>query len=74
MSPSWHVIAGWTYSSLEQETLGSIAGLQYQSCCWAVRMVNRVYRDEDDELDRSLLFQLELRGLGALGNSIEEYL
>lgn len=74
LSPSWHVIAGWTYSSLEQETLGSIAGLQYQSCCWAVRMVNRVYRDEDDELDRSLLFQLELRGLGALGNSIEEYL
>ena len=75
LSPSWHVIAGWTYSSLDSETLESIGGLQYQSCCWAVRMVNRVYRDPvDDETNSSLMFQLELRGLGALGNSIEEYL
>jgi len=75
LSAAWHAIAGWTYSSLNSETLEAVGGLQYQSCCWAVRMVNRVYRDPiDEETNSTLMFQLELRGLGSLGNSLEEYL
>jgi LPS-assembly protein len=75
LSPAWHAIAAWTYSSLDSETLEAIGGLQYQSCCWAVRMVNRVYRDPiDEETNSTLMFQIELRGLGSLGNSLEEYL
>lgn len=75
ISAQWHAIAGWTYSSLESRTLQSIGGLQYQSCCWAVRVVNQAYRgDEGDPIDRAIMVQFELRGLGALGDRLEDYL
>ncbi len=69
------VIGRWNYSLLKNKTLESVAGIEYGHCCWRVRAVVRQYLDDDsDEQNLTFLIQLELNGLGVLGNDIQSYL
>ncbi len=71
----WHVIGGWRYSMLEDRTLEAFGGLQYRDCCWSIRLVNRYYReDAGEEPERSVMLQFEFRGLGSIGDRIEDFL
>ncbi|MCC5810915.1 MAG: LPS-assembly protein LptD [Ectothiorhodospiraceae bacterium] len=71
----WHLIGGWRYSMLDDRTLEQFGGLQYRDCCWTTRLVSRYYRDDfDDEPERSIMLQVEFRGLGRLGDQVEEFL
>ena len=72
---NWSVV-GRFYRSLKQtRTLESLAGIEYQSCCWATRLVVRDYVVDADS-DRNLAFflQLELKGLGTFGQKSEDLL
>jgi LPS-assembly protein len=68
----WRFMARWHYSFRDEQTLEDIQGLQYDSCCWAVRMVHRRYvaQIDDGEYQESLYFQFELKGLANVGNDI----
>ena len=70
----WRLMARWHYSFLDEQTLEDIQGLQYDSCCWAVRMVHRRYVAdiEEDEYQESFYFQFELKGLANVGNDINQ--
>ncbi len=71
----WHVMGGWRYSMLDERTLEHFGGLQYRDCCWSVRLLSRYYRDDfDDEPERSVMLQFEFRGLGRLGDRVEDFL
>ena len=73
--PRWHVLGGWSYSMLEDRTLESFGGLQYRDCCWSVRLLGRYYREEQDiEPERSVMLQFELRGLGSIGDDVQDFL
>lgn len=74
-SQRWRVIARWNYSLLDRDSLESLAGLEYESCCWALRFGAREYIfNRTGETDQTLFLQLELKGLARVGDRFEELL
>jgi len=58
------LIGRWVYDSTLDRTVGSLAGLEYNNCCWSVQVVHQNYLTDDRELDSRILFQIQLKGLG----------
>jgi LPS-assembly protein len=58
------LIGRWVYDSDLDRTVGSLAGLEYNNCCWSVQVVHQNYLTDDRELDSRILFQIQLKGLG----------
>jgi LPS-assembly protein len=82
VTPALSVVGRWLYSLDGNETLEAAAGLEYESCCYAVRTVARRFlnqdtstRAEDDtKLDNQIFVQLELKGLAGFGRSTTSFL
>ncbi len=75
LTPRWHLIARHNYSLRDERVLETLAGLEYQSCCWRLRVVSRRFVDDDfGNTDRSLYFQFDLKGLTSIGTSLESLL
>jgi LPS-assembly protein len=72
----WRVMARWNQALNISRNLETLAGLEYEDCCWAVRAVARQYRDNPQEVDAQTGFylELELKGLSRLGSSLENQL
>ena len=75
LNPSWSVVGRYYYSIDDRKLLESIAGVQWESCCMAVRLIARRYiRERNGELDDSLRLEFELKGLGSAGQKTESIL
>ena len=77
VATNWHGVARWLYSLEAETSLETFAGFEYKSCCWAARLVLREYVPDTlfpDEKDTAMMFQLELSGLGRLGDDITGFL
>ena len=75
LAPRWRGIARWNYSLLDEATLESLAGIEYESCCWALRIGTRRYVfNRTGETDQTIFLQLELKGLARVGEPLEELL
>jgi LPS-assembly protein len=71
----WSLIGRWNYSLPEDRTLEGLAGFEYQSCCWRLRLIGRHYlRAGTLEGKNTLFFELELNGLGVLGRKTDRLL
>jgi LPS-assembly protein len=72
----WHGVGRWLRSIRDQSTLETLAGLEYESCCWAARIVQRRHRDDVsvEEMSDSIWLQLELKGLTSVGRKVENLL
>ena len=58
------------YSIFDRKELETIAGVQWESCCLAVRVVGRRYlRNRTGELNNSIQMEFELKGLGSAGQN-----
>lgn len=66
------LIGRWIYDSRLQRTVGTLAGIEYNNCCWSVQVVGQSYLTEERELDNRILFQIQLKGLGGTGGSASE--
>ena len=66
------LIGRWAYDSQLDRTVGSLAGLEYNSCCWSVQLVHQNYLTDDEQLESRVLFQIELKGLGGSGGSSQQ--
>lgn len=67
---SWRIAGRWNYSLDADHSIESLLGLEYDSCCWALRLAARRYiADGGDDHDTSLYFQLVLKGLAPLGQN-----
>ena len=74
-SPRWHGIGRWNYSLRDSKTLVTFGGLEYESCCWKTRFVARRWvNDVDSNYDTGVFFELELKGLGSIGNDVTGFL
>jgi LPS-assembly protein len=64
----WRVLTRLKYSLEESDLLEAQAGFEYESCCWAVRLVSRRYLRSrfGDERD-AIYLELNLKGLGSFG-------
>jgi LPS-assembly protein len=63
-----NLISRVNYSLEEDEPLELLAGLEYESCCWALRTsVRRYVSDRDADQRTAFFLELHLKGLGSLG-------
>jgi LPS-assembly protein len=75
LSPNWQVFAHQVYSLRDNASIDRLAGLEYGSCCWRVRLIGRNYvSNRTGENDTSVMLQLELKGLSSVGTSDDTFL
>lgn len=69
----WHWVGRWYHDVTNHRTVESYTGLQYESCCWAVRIVAQRHLSNrydanglqsTNEFDSGVAFQFILKGLG----------
>jgi LPS-assembly protein len=60
------LFGSWLYELGDDRTIGSIAGIEYESCCWRVQLFNRSYLTSSEQVDHSFLLKFELKGLGGI--------
>ncbi len=68
LNPSWSLVGRYYYSLKDRQVLEGIAGVQWESCCIAARLVGRRYvRNTRGEMNDSIQLEIELKGLGSAG-------
>ncbi len=76
----WQLIGLWQYDMALYHTQEAIAGLQYENCCWRIRLVDSIYLDDFLAVNnvpgynRSIVFQFEFKGLGGYSRQMENML
>lgn len=76
----WGLIGRWGYDLEEDRTYDIVFGVEYESCCWRTRIVNRRYLRESNDLNQvvepnhGIYFQFEFKGLGGVGGSVDAIL
>jgi len=71
-SAEWPIAARWTLrarsllSTREDRNLETYAGLEYNACCWALRVL-ATRRWQDPQHVNAIIFELQLNGLSKLG-------
>ena len=69
----WRVVGRYTYSAVQSTQVESLAGLEYDAACWALRAVyHRAMTYSSTQmpfLNTSVFVQLELKGMGSVGSS-----
>lgn len=72
INPNWSVVGRYYYSLQDNQLLEGIAGVQWESCCLAVRLVGRRYlRGRSGDLNSAIQLEIELKGLGSAGPDTE---
>jgi len=68
VNEAWRVMGRVNYSMLDNDLLSAEAGFEYDSCCWALRMVaKRFLRNREGDHRDAIYLQLILKGLGGFG-------
>ncbi len=75
INPSWSVVGRYYYSIMDRKPLEAIAGVQWDSCCLAVRaLVRRYVRNREGDLNNSFQVEFVLKGLGSAGQDTDRTL
>jgi LPS-assembly protein len=73
---AWHAVGRWYVDLDTNRTIEALAGVGYESCCWGLQLLGRSYVNNASTSQRNnaVFLQLELKGLGKLGTSIDDAL
>jgi LPS-assembly protein len=72
---NWRLIGRWNYSLRDNKTVEALSGLEYDSCCYAFRILGRHYiHNIEGDSSNGIFLELELKGLGSLGRRSEDFL
>ncbi len=75
MSTYWTVFAKRQHSILRDKPVQNLFGLAYESCCWAFQVLYEESSDKNfEETDRTVFFELTLKGLSSAGKDIDSLL
>ncbi len=75
VNPSWSLVGRYYYSLRDNKALETVAGVQWDSCCVAVRLVGRRYvHNRAGDLSNAIMFEIELKGLGSAGQDTKRTL
>ncbi len=70
LAKQWNFIGRYNYSIFENKALDRYAGIEYESCCWGVRLLaRRSVSRSTGESDSSVSFQFALKGFTSLGSA-----
>lgn len=71
----WNFVGRYNFSFRDDEDLEQFYGLEYESCCWGLRLVSRQYiSTRDGTTDESIGIQLVLKGMTSVGSSADKLL
>ena len=72
------VIGRWKYDLVSNRTIEGLAGIEYNDCCWQLRLVARHYLDaptardfEDIDADKGIFLQIVFKGMAGVGGTLE---
>ncbi|HEX7060998.1 MAG TPA: LPS assembly protein LptD [Woeseiaceae bacterium] len=75
LSERWNLVGRYNYSFRDDETLERFFGLEYESCCWGIRLVARRHiSTRDGTRDASVGLQLVLKGMTSVGTAADQML
>ncbi len=75
MARQWQFLGRWRYDLDNEENLDLLGGVEYESCCWSVRLLGRNHRlSSGDDIDHSIYLTFEFKGLASLGARLEDAL
>ena len=75
LSTKWNFVGRYNYSFRDREALEEFYGLEYESCCWGVRVVSRRYiSTRDGTRDTTIGLQLVLKGMTSVGTAADKLL
>ncbi len=75
LGQTWNFVGRYNYSLRDEEVLEQFYGLEYESCCWALRLVTRQYvSTREGNQDSSIGLQLVLKGMASVGTSADRIL
>lgn len=75
VSSSWNFVGRYNFSFRDREALEQFFGLEYESCCWGLRLVTRRHiSTRDGTRDSSFGLQLVLKGMTSVGTAADKML
>jgi LPS-assembly protein len=87
LSERWRLVGSWTYSVKDRQSVDALAGVEYDSCCVALRLVGRSYVNQAsygygpitpagrlDRRNNAVMFEVVFKGLGSTGGQIDPLL
>ncbi|WP_282270803.1 LPS-assembly protein LptD [Stenotrophomonas sp. PS02298] len=75
INPRWSVVGRYYYSMVDSKPLEIIGGVQWDSCCLAVRALARRYvRNREGDLNNSFQIEFVLKGLSSVGQNTDRTL
>ncbi|MGB6976590.1 MAG: LPS-assembly protein LptD [Gammaproteobacteria bacterium] len=74
LTERWSAVGNWNYNISHSYPQSYFYGLEYQSCCWAIRAIaSRIITATNPlgnpQFENNYYVQLQLKGLGNVGNS-----
>lgn len=64
----WRLVGRWNYSLFDERTVEALGGIEWRSCCVALRLLGRRYvREFSGEQTSAIYVELELNGVGGFG-------
>ena len=77
-----NVVGRWAYALQEGKSLDMFGGLEYDSCCWSLRLVGRRFLSGfdtgtgsiNDKFQTGVFIQVELKGLAGMGRKTVDFL
>ena len=75
LNRQWNLFAKYHQSRFHDAPVDHLLGFSYETCCWGLKMLAREFSDDDfEQQDRSIYFELTLKGLGQSGKRINQHL
>ena len=75
VSSQWNFVGRYNFSFRDREALEQFFGLEYESCCWGLRLVSRRHiSTRDGTRDSSFGLQLVLKGMTSVGTAADKLL
>ena len=75
INKQWSLVGSFDQDLKKDRNLETLAGVEYQDCCWKTRLVVKRYLTADNETyDTPIFLEFELKGLGSLGSSARHQL
>ncbi len=75
VTSNWNFVGRYNFSFRDEEVLEQFFGLEYESCCWGLRLVSRRHiSTRDGTRDSSFGLQLVLKGMTSVGTAADKLL
>ena len=69
VSKNLYAIGRWSYDLISQQSLNTLAGLEYDQECWALRLALQRFVNTSQLTTSQVFVQIEFKGLSGVGNN-----